>query len=69
LEKDESGTFNFHPDLRGKKLIKISYGILVNPDDVRLVKSTKYIGIMNFKLSENIGLVYYNCKKLKILSL
>lgn len=53
------------PNYLSSALIKIAYGILVNPDDVRLVNSTKYIGIFNFKLAENIGLVYYNCKNLK----
>lgn len=46
-------------------LVKISYGILVNPDDVRLVKSTKYLGIADFKMAEGVGLVYHNCKESK----
>jgi len=62
---DEFSAKETNPDYLSSALIKISYGILVNPDDVRLVKSTKYIGLTDFKLSENIGLVYYNCQKLK----
>ena len=62
---DEFSAKETNPNYLSSALIKISYGILVNPDDVRLVKSTKYIGLTDFKLSENIGLVYYNCQKLK----
>jgi len=62
---DEFSSKETNPNYLSSALIKISYGILVNPDDVRLVKSTKYIGLTDFKLSENIGLVYYNCQKLK----
>lgn len=62
---DEFSAKETNPNYLSSALIKISYGILVNPDDVRLVKSTKYIGLTDFKLSKNIGLVYYNCQKLK----
>ncbi len=43
-------------------LIKISYGILANPDNVRLVESTKFIGITNFREAKSLGLAFYNCK-------
>lgn len=62
---DEFSAREHDPDILASALIKISYGILVNPDNVRLVKSTKYIGLADFKLAENIGLVYYNCKRVK----
>lgn len=61
---DEFSARETDPDFLSSALIKISYGILVNPDDVRLVNSTRFIGLTNFKLSEQIGLVYYNCKNL-----
>ncbi|HVN65291.1 MAG TPA: M48 family metalloprotease [Methanomicrobiales archaeon] len=59
---DEFSARETDPDYLSSALIKISYGILVNPDDVRLVNSTRFIGLTNFKLSEQIGLVYYNCR-------
>ncbi|MBS3056403.1 MAG: M48 family metalloprotease [Candidatus Aenigmarchaeota archaeon] len=62
---DEFSAKETDPNYLSSALIKISYGILVNPDNVRLIKSTKYIGIANFKMAETIGLVYYNCKNLK----
>jgi Zn-dependent protease with chaperone function len=61
---DEFSARETDPDFLSSALIKISYGILVNPDDVRLVHSTRFIGLTNFKLSEQIGLVYYNCRNL-----
>jgi Zn-dependent protease with chaperone function len=62
---DEFSAKETNPNYFSSALIKISYGILANPDDVRLVNSTKYIGITNFNLSKSIGLVYYNCKNIK----
>jgi len=62
---DQFSAKETNPNFLSSALIKISYGILANPDDVRLVKSTKYIGIANFKMAESIGLVYYNCARLK----
>ena len=62
---DEFSAKETNPNFLTSALIKISYGILVNPDNVRLINSTRYIGIMNFNLSKNIGLIYYNCKNIK----
>ncbi len=62
---DEFSARETDPNYLSSALIKISYGILANPDDVRLVKSTKYIGIADFKMAESTGLVYYNCSRLK----
>jgi Zn-dependent protease with chaperone function len=62
---DEFAAKETDPNYLASALIKISYGILANPDNVRLVNSTKYIGITNFNLSKNIGLIYYNCKNIK----
>ncbi|NOZ82122.1 MAG: M48 family metalloprotease [Candidatus Micrarchaeota archaeon] len=52
------------PNFLASALIKISYGILANPDNTRLVESTKFIGITNFKDAKNVGIVYYNCEKI-----
>lgn len=62
---DEFAAMETNANHLSSALIKIAYGILVNPDDVRLVKSTKYIGIADFKMAESVGLVYYNSLKLK----
>jgi Zn-dependent protease with chaperone function len=62
---DEFSAKETDPNFLSSALIKISYGILVNPDDVRLINSTQFIGITDFKLSKNIGMVYYNCANLK----
>ena len=61
---DEFAAKHTHANYISSALIKIAYGILANPDNVRLVESTKFIGIMNFKSAKSIGIVYYNCEKL-----
>lgn len=61
---DEFAARHTHANYLSSALIKIAYGILANPDNVRLVESTKFIGIMNFKAAKSIGMVYYNCEKL-----
>lgn len=62
---DEFSAHETDPNHLSSALLKISYGILINPDDARLVKATKHMGIADFKMAENIGLVYYNCGSLK----
>ncbi len=61
---DEFSAKNTDPNHLSSALIKIAYGILANPDNVRLIESTKFIGIMNFKSAKSIGMVYYNCERL-----
>lgn len=61
---DEFSAKHTHPNYLSSALIKIAYGILANPDNVRLVESTKTLGIMNFREAKSIGLVYYNCENL-----
>lgn len=41
-------------------LIKIAMGILATPEKNDLIKSTQHMNIANVKVSENIGLSYYN---------
>ena len=61
---DEFSAEHTHANYIASALIKIAYGILANPDNVRLVESTKLIGIMNYKSAKSVGMVYYNCEKL-----
>ena len=48
-----------NPDSLSIALIRIAYGILTNPDDVKLVKTTKNIGIVNFAASKSVGMYYH----------
>lgn len=54
---DEFSGHETEPNYLSSALIKISYGILANPDNPRLVQSTRFLGIANVKASKNIGLV------------
>ncbi len=55
-----------NPNYLISALIKIAYGIIVNPDDhrsSRLMQSTRSMGITDFKVAKGVGLAYYNSKK------
>ncbi len=52
------------PNSLSVALIRIAYGILTNPDDVKLVNTTKNLGIMNFSAAKATGLTYYMSQKL-----
>jgi len=62
---DEFSARETNANYLSSALIKIAYGIIANPSNVRLINSTKFIGIMDFKLAKNTGLVFYNCANLK----
>jgi len=51
-------------DYLSSALIKISYGIMAEPNDKELVKATENIGLMNFEDAEDTGALYYNCENL-----
>lgn len=56
------------PNLLCSALIKIAYGILANPDterEIRLMKSTRTIGIFDYKQAKNIALMG-NSKKFEL---
>lgn len=61
---DQFAAQETHPNYLSSALIKISYGILANPNDTRLIKSAKYMGIQDHRIAEQTGLTYYNCEKL-----
>lgn len=52
------------PRLLSSALIRIAYGILANPDDVKLVNSTKNMGIMNLSAAKSVGMTYHMASKL-----
>jgi len=54
-----------NPNALAVALVKIAYGIFANPEDVRLVKTTKNIGIMNVASSKLMGINYYVAKQNK----
>ena len=54
-----SGEETKDPNSLSFALIKIAYGILTNPDDVKLVNTTKNMGIMNFSAAKSLGMTYY----------
>ncbi len=58
-----------NPNLLSNALIKISYGIIKNPErsekEIRFLKSTRSLGIFDFKMAKTMGLVYLNSVKMK----
>ena len=57
------------PDSLSVALLRIAYGILTNPDDDKLVNTTKNMGIMNFQAAKGVGLAYYTAHENKDKSL
>lgn len=61
---DQFAAMHTDPDYLSSALLKVSYGILANPSDHRLVKSTRNLGIQDHQVAKQVGLAYYNCKEL-----
>ncbi len=62
---DQYAAQRTNPNHLSSALIKVSYGILANDSDTRLVKSTKHLGVQDIEIAENLGLAYYNCESLQ----
>lgn len=61
---DKFAATHTDPNHLSSALIKVAYGIMAEPNDKELVKSTKNIGLMNFNKAGETGALYYNCKNL-----
>jgi len=56
-----------NPNSLSSALLKIAYGILAKPDkeeEIRLMKSTRSLGLTDYKLVKNTGLIYAQSMKM-----
>lgn len=57
-----------NPNALSTALVKVAYGIIANKDteeEERLIKSTRALGLVDYKYSKELGLIYTISKKLK----